>query len=184
MIENILQESMQNKSLVGLNYYGSDNAFYCGYVLEYNEEFLILQHYSKFGVADGLLIHKLGDIKYVEKETEYLKGMKLLIENKDSAMQQKYKLKKGRNHVENFTMLLESMIGNRDHLIKFELNDGDLYFGFIEWCDEDSFSIVNVDIDGLTGKAVFKLEDVKCYWIYDLECRKRAFIHKTRNSKK
>lgn len=93
-------------------------------------------------------------------------------------MQQSFSIKNKKGLLENFLILFESFIGNKQQLIKFELNDEDIYFGFIEWCDEDSFLIINIDIDGLViGRAIFKFEDVKLYWIDDLECRKRMILY-------
>src|SRR4051794_28055629 len=127
MIESILQESKKNRSLIGLNYYGS-SGFYCGYVLDFNNEFVIIQHFSKFGMQDGLLVHKLADIKYFEKDTEYLKGIKLLIQMGNSVQKQTYSLPSNKEITEGFLNLFESFIGNKEHLIKFELNDEELYF--------------------------------------------------------
>jgi len=178
MIENALHESKQKKSLIGVNYYGSNSGFYCGYVVEYNSEFIILQHYSKFGLQDGLLVHKLTDIKYLEKDTEYLNGIKLLIKNQELTMKQTFSLNMKKEQLDNFFTLFESFIGNKDYLIKFELNDEDIFFGLVEWCNEETFSIINIDLDGLIiGKAVFKFEDLKTYWIDDLECRKRKLLY-------
>jgi hypothetical protein len=178
MIEGILQKSKETKSLVGFNFYGSDGGFYCGYVLDYNSEFVIIQHFSKFGIYDGILVHKLSDIKYFETETDYLKGINTLIQHKDIMMKQAYSYNKHKNVLDNFTNLFESFIGNKEQIIKFELNDDDIYFGFIEWCDEDSFSIINLENDGsIVGKAIFKFEDLKAYWIDDLECRKRQVLY-------
>ena len=182
MIESILQESKNKKSLIGLNYYGA-TGFYCGYVLEFNDQFMIIQHFSKFGMPDGLLVHKIADIKYFEKDTEYLKGIQLLISTGDLVQKQKYSLPNNKEINEGFLNLFESFIGNKQHLIKFELNDEEIYFGFIEWCDEENFSIIQIDIDGLIlGKAIFRLEDIKCYWIDDLECRKRKMIYQSKNA--
>jgi hypothetical protein len=178
MIENILQESKDKKSLIGLNYYRGEG-FYCGYVLDFNDEFVVIQHFSKFGIPDGLLVHKIADIKYFEKETEYLKGIKLLLRN--SIQKQTYSLPDNKELTEGFLSLFQSFIGNKEYLIKFELNDGEIYFGFVEWCDEENFSIIQVDIDGLLGKAIFRLEDIKAYWIDDLESRKRKIIYQSKN---
>ena len=182
MIETILKESRKNKTLVGLNYYGNDSGFFCGYVIEFNADFVVLQHYSKFGMPDGILVHKLADIKYFEKDTEYLRGIKLLIKHQELIHKQTFSLANKKGSIESLFFMLESLIGDKDYLVKFELYDGEIHFGFVEWCDEESLSIIKVDPDGLTGKALFKLEDVKLYWVDDLECRKRKVVYKARNA--
>ncbi len=183
MILDIILKSKETKILIGFNFYGSDNGFYCGYVLEFNDEFVIIQHFSKFGISDGILVHKLSDIQYFETETKYLNGIKQLIDSKDDVQKQSFLLKRNKETLDSFTNLFESFIGDKRYLIKFELNDDEIYFGFIEWCDENSFSIINIDNDGeIIGKAIFKFEDLKLYWVDDLECRKRQILHKAKNA--
>ena len=75
MVLDIIEKSKNQKTPVGFNFYSSDNGFYCGFVLNYNEDFVIIQHFTKFGLYDGLLVHKLTDIKYFETETVYLNGI-------------------------------------------------------------------------------------------------------------
>lgn len=183
MVLDIIEKSKNSKTLVGFNFYGSDTGFYCGYVLEFNENFVIIQHFTKFGLYDGLLVHKLSDIKYYETETQYLKGIELAIKNHKLIAGQTYNLKKGNDFIESFNNLFESFIGNKEYLIKFEMNDDEIYFGFIEWCDESYFSIINIDNDGLIiGKATFKFEDLKLYWVDDMECRKRKLLYSSKNA--
>jgi hypothetical protein len=183
MVENLLKKSKETQSLVGFNFYGSDNGFYCGYVLDFNEDFIIIKHFSKFGVNDGHLVHKLSDIKYIESDTHYLNGIQLLIQNQNSLTNESFRIKDSKSVLDNFISLFESLIGNKEQLIKFELNDGEVYFGFLEWCDETYFSIINIDNEGLIiGKAIFKFEDLKLYWIDDMESRKRKLFYKSKNA--
>ncbi len=182
MFLDILEKSKSEKKLVELNCYGVAEGFYCGYVLAYNEEFVIVQHFTKFGIFDGILTLSLADIKFIESDTAYLKGIELLMNNQSLFLNQTFKLK-GKNE-DSFTHLFESFIGNKDYLIKFELSDEDIYFGFIAWCDEDYFSVINIDSDGsVMGNATFKFEDLKMYAVDDLECRKRKMLYDTQKSK-
>ena len=183
MILDIIETSKQTRNLIGFNYYGSDKGFYCGYVLEYSEDFVIIQHFSKFGATDGILAHKISDIQYFETDNPYINGIQLFIKNQDKIQKQTYSLPKNKDIAESFSNLFESFIGNKEYLIKFELTDGEIYFGFIEWCDENSFSIISIDNDGLiNGKSIFKFEDLKLYWIDGLESRKRQILYKSKNA--
>lgn len=177
MILDILEKSKKENKIIGLNFYGTDEGFNCGYVLEYTDEFVILQHFSKFGTADGIVTLSLSDIKFVETDTAYLNGIELLIKRQKEILTQTFHLKSKNEFKNNFTSLFESFIGNKDFIIKFELDDDEVYFGFIEWCDEDYFSIINIDLDGaVIGKATFRFEDLKVYTVDDLECRKRKVL--------
>mgnify|MGYP001222923429 CR=1 FL=1 len=177
MILDILEKSKKENTLIGLNLYGTDEGFNWGSVLEYTDEYGILLHFSKFGTADGIVTLSLADIKFVETETTYLKGIELLITRQKEILAQTYHLKSKNDFKDGFTTLFESFIGNKDYLIKVELDDEEVYFGFIEWTDEDYFSIINIDLDGIViGKATFRFEDLKCYTVDDLECRKRKVL--------
>jgi hypothetical protein len=183
MILDILQKSKENKSLIGFNYYGSNDSFYCGYVVDYNETIVVIQHFTKFGFSDGILVHKLDGIKYYETQSLYLNGIQLLIEKQIVISNQSYKLDLTNGYLESYTTLFESFIGNKDHIIKFEMDDAELYFGFIEWCDDDCFVVRKIDSDGfINGRSTFKFEDLKMYWIDDLECRKRKILYTKVNS--
>ena len=183
MILDIIQKSKETETLIGFNFYGSDSGFYCGFVIDYNEVFVIIQHYSKFGMSDGILVHKLVDIKYFETETDYLNGIQLIIDNPIEILKQTFKININNGYLDSFTNLFESFIGNKDYFIKFEMTDDEIYFGLIEWCDEESFSIKNIHSDGkVIGKSIFKFEDLKLYWIDDLECRKRKILYNKRKA--
>lgn len=177
MILDILENSKKENKLIGLNLYGTEEGFYCGYVLEFTEDFVILQHFSKFGSSDGIVTVSLSDVKFIETDTVYINGIELLIKRQKEIFTQTYHLKSKNDFKSEFTTLFESFIGDKDYIIKFELDDDEIYFGFIEWCDEDYFSIINLDLDGaVIGKATFRFENLKGYTIDDLECRKRKIL--------
>lgn len=177
MILDTLQKSKEVKSLIGFNLYGADNGFYCGYVLDFNESFVNIQHFTKFGLHDGILVHKLADVKYFETETDYLNGIQLLIDKPYEILKHNNKFNKETSYMDSFSVLFENFIGNSKSVVKFEMSDGEIYFGLVEWCDEENFAIKNIDSDGtISGKAIFKFEDLKLYWIDDLECRKRSLL--------
>lgn len=131
MILDIIENAKKKKTLIGLNFYGSDNGFYCGYVLDYSEYFVIIQHFTKFGVYDGLLVHKLADIKYYETDTLYLNGIQMLIDNPKKVLEQTVPLKTTEKFAEEFTGLFEHFIGNKAYLVKFEMADDEIYVGFV-----------------------------------------------------
>lgn len=185
MIQDILQHSKKSRKLIGFNFYGTSAGFYCGYVLDYTDKFLIIQHFTKIGVHDGILVKKISDIKYFETETDYLKGINYLIENQKEILTQTYTYKKDKYEDNTFTKIFENFIGNKEFIVKFELNDEEIYYGFLEWCDENSFSIINIDNSGIViGKAIFKFEDIKLYQIDEIECRKRVLLYKNNNQSK
>lgn len=184
MILDIFKKSKDTKEIIGFNFYGTDKGFYCGYVLKYTDDFVIIQHFTKFGERDGILVHKVSDIQYLDIETDYLKGLKYLIDHRSNFLPQTFSPKSVSEPLDEFNSLFQFLIGNKDYLVKFQLTDDDIYFGFVEWCDDNNFSIINIDVDGIKqGKAVFKFEDLKLYWLDDLECRKRKMLYEQKTAK-
>ena len=185
MILNLLNKSKTEKLLISLNLYGSDNGFYLGYVVDFSEEIVIIQHYNKFGLEDGLLTLNIADVKYFEIDTEYLKDIQFLISSKNRIQHQTLSVNDSDLAAESLTTLFEEFIGNKNYLIRFELMDEETYYGFLEWCDEDNFEILDIDSDGkIRGKLIFKFEDIKLYWLDDLDCRKRQILYKEKISTK
>jgi hypothetical protein len=47
IFNKILERSKHNKELLGLWKYNDDDGFWCGYVIDYNETLVKIQHYTK-----------------------------------------------------------------------------------------------------------------------------------------
>jgi len=79
----ILENSKANKELIGLWKYNDDEGFWCGYVINFNENFIKIQHYTKFGKKDGIIIAQMSDIESVDFQDDYAQAMQYVIDNAD-----------------------------------------------------------------------------------------------------
>jgi hypothetical protein len=179
MIQDILYNSKNNKSLIGFNLSNGDSTYYAGYVLDYTDEVLVLQNYTRFGIIDGVSVHILDDLKNFEVDTVYLNCLKYLIDNQLKMLSQMYEYTEPTIAKSELIQILEQYIANREVMLKFEMKDAHVYYGYLEWVDDLYFSINSIDVDGLLiGRNIFKHEELKLFWVDDLECRRRLMISK------
>ena len=80
IFNKILERSKLNKELLGLWKYNDDDGFWCGYVIDYNETLVKIQHYTKFGKPDGIIIAQIANIQSVDFDDEYAKAMQIVID--------------------------------------------------------------------------------------------------------
>jgi len=90
MLYKILEESKNNNKLISLSLYG-DVGFWCGVVLDYNEEFIELKHYTKYGDIDGIAIERISDIERIDIEDDHLKAIAILIKKNEQINKVEFK---------------------------------------------------------------------------------------------
>jgi hypothetical protein len=78
ILEKLLSHSKTTKTVIGIRKYNNEDEFYVGYIVDYNDTLIVLQHISKFGLEDGLLVEK---IESFEAEDDYIKSYQLLFKN-------------------------------------------------------------------------------------------------------
>jgi hypothetical protein len=77
---NIFEKSKENKELIGIIRYSDEESLWCGYILDFNEHYIKLQHYTKFGKIDGIMFIQIKDIKHIDFDDEYCKLMQVVID--------------------------------------------------------------------------------------------------------
>ena len=73
----ILKKSKENKEIIGIWKYNDDDGFWAGYVNDYNEELVTIQHFTKYGKSDGIIIERIENIKSVLNAVKYLKNCEI-----------------------------------------------------------------------------------------------------------
>ena len=77
----ILKKSKENKEIIGIwKYNDKDDGFWAGYVKDYNEELVTIQHFTKYGKSDGIIIERIENIISVDFDDDYSKAMQCLID--------------------------------------------------------------------------------------------------------
>lgn len=182
LMDSLLEKSKQEKELLSFYIYGDDK-FWCGYIIDYSEEFLVIQHFTKYGENDGIIIHPKNQIERIDFNDDYIKSMKYIIENKDiirKSNEINIVYTKNENYILN---VLKQLSGNNDVIVSFQISNKDFYTGYIlEFSDVDfTLNCIGQDGDAL-GMVLLKIEDVTNIDLDDLDNRKRNVLYKLRKA--
>ncbi|MEQ9165039.1 MAG: hypothetical protein RLO12_02180 [Fulvivirga sp.] len=175
---DILEKSKSDKKFIGIWLYNDDDGFWSGIVKDYTDDFVILQHYTKYGKPDGLIIEKIENIESIDFDDDYSRAMEYLIKNSelidvDSEVEIKI------NNPETWQKdILDDQIGKKDRIVRVQINHNNYYSGFVEWCDEDSLILALIGDEGQgEGKSIYKIEDINAIRVNDLENRKKLLLY-------
>lgn len=83
---NVLLEESQKKQLL-LSIYDNRNdidKFYVGYIVNLYDDSILIYSYNENGEGDGYLLIRLVDIYKIEKESDYLNSLNILVEQNTS----------------------------------------------------------------------------------------------------
>ncbi|GAA4056555.1 hypothetical protein [Flavobacterium chungnamense] len=178
-----LEKSKQNKELLSFTVYGDDSKFWCGYVVDYSEDFVAIQHFTKFGKKDGIIVHPIDNFERIDFNDDYVKAMECVIDYSD----QIYKpntMNLGFSQSENFyRSVLIQLTGNKDVIASFEISNDDYYSGYIIEVSDIDFAINCVGKSGEDlGMSLFKIEDITSIQLDDVDNRRRNILFKWRKA--
>lgn len=179
----ILERSKLNKELIGLWKYNDNENFWCGIVVDYNETLVKIQHYTKYGKHDGLIIAQISSIQNVDFNDDYAKAMQVVIDySQELEKEQKLNILLSENDDWDYH-IIKQMAGNSEIVTSIEINNSEYYSGFIVEVSETDFILNCVGKLGQDeGMAVFKIEDVTGFRINDIDNRKRAMLYNWRKA--
>jgi hypothetical protein len=183
IINKILERSRLNKELIGLWKYNDEDGFWCGYVIDYNESLVTIQHYTKYGKKDGIIIAQISDIQSLDFNDEYSNAMQYVID---------YSNELEKEDETNITItegedwqfeLLKQLEGNLDKITRLEINGSNYFSGFIQEVSEYDFILQCIGKLGEDeGTVIYKIEDITGFRINDIDNRKRAMLYKWRKA--
>lgn len=177
-MNDILSNSKLRKTLIGFHESGIDNNFQVGFVLDFNEEFILFQSVNRFGVKDGIHTVKTSNLEKIEIDTFYIRGIQVLFENHNLISNQiTNKATISFSESWQYDFLNEnSLIGE---LIAFQMGGAEFYdFGFLIDFDEEYLSVNLIGDSGENqGMSVYHLIDIDAFGLDSLECRKRKQLY-------
>ena len=183
IFNKILERSKLNKELIGLWKYNDEDGFWCGYVIDYNENLVTIQHYTKFGKKDGIIIAQISDIQSVDFNDEYAKAMQCVIDySYELEKEDETKIRITESEDWQFE-LLKQMEGNLDKITSLEINSTNYFSGFILEVSEYDFILHCIGKLGEDeGTVIYKIEDITGFRINDIDNRKRTMLYKWRKA--
>jgi len=183
ILEKILSNSKQNKSIIGVRKYSDGEDIYIGYIVDYNETLIVLQHITKYGLEDGLIVEMIENIESFETGGEYTSAYQHLLTNHKEIKEQTVKtlkLEEGQNWQYHLLTSMFDII----KIITVELNNNTFTHGFIVDFDETYVHLNQIDHVGKDeGTIIYKINDIVSLTIDRLESRKRLALYKWRKKK-
>jgi hypothetical protein len=183
ILNQILERSKENKELIGLWKYKDDESFWCGFVIDFNETLVKIQHFTKYGKPDGIIIAQISEIQNVDFNDDYAKAMQCVIDySKELEKEDKINLIISEGEDWDFD-ILKQMEGDFEKITSVEINSSDYFSGFILEVSESDFILNCVGKLGQDeGTVVYRIEDVTGFRINDIDNRKRAMLYKWRKA--
>ena len=136
LFTKMLLDSKENDKFLCLYEYSDDDKFWFGKVIDFNEEIIILQHYTKFGKKEGKIVLRRSMISEIDFDNKYSKTMAYVISHRYE-IDRKTEIPINCEDTENWRKSFLEQVKNRtDFLTSVKVN-GSFYSGFVKETDED-----------------------------------------------
>ena len=136
LFTKMLLDSKENDRFLCLYEYSDDDKFWFGKVIDFNEEIIIFQHYTKFGKKEGKIILRRSMISEIDFDNKYSKTMAYVISHRYE-IDRKTEIPINCEDTENWRKSFLEQVKNRtDFLTSVKVN-GSFYSGFVKETDED-----------------------------------------------
>lgn len=182
IIFEVLDKSKSEKELIGIWQYGADDGFLMGYVIDFNEDLVLFQHYTKYGKKDGIISLQFDGIQNIDLNDDYAKAMECLIKYSDIIeIQPEFKLLL--NETEDWqTELIQQLVKNKEIIVSLEINNS-YYSGYVLRASKSDFLLHCVGKMGEDeGRVVYQIDDINEFKIHDLDDRKKDLLFKWRKT--
>ncbi|MGV3459251.1 MAG: hypothetical protein ACO1N9_02230 [Flavobacterium sp.] len=183
VLQQIFERSKNNKELLSIAKYSDEDTFWCGFVVDHNDILVKLQHFTKYGKKDGIIVARLSDIERVDFNDDYTKAMQVVIDySSELEKENRIELDLSDNDNWDFT-ILKQLEGNSSEVSSIEISGSTHYTGYIVEVSETDFTLHCVGKMGEDeGFAILKIEDITSFHLNDIDNRKRAMLYKWRKA--
>ena len=178
----ILQHSKENQSIIAVYNDPEGDNFWAGYILDFNDEFFTMQHISKYGKKDGILIEPYFKISRIDVD-DYCKCLNYLKEH-HTDLDQENPITFNATAEEHWVRQILGEINDQtEYVTRIQLNNNSRFAGFIRNLTEDDFELKCIGSEGTDeGSLYFQIDDVSSIRVNDLEARRRLFFYNYRRS--
>lgn len=184
MIKEILNQAKLENKFVGIWNYDEDNKFWSGRVIDFNDEFVVIEHYTKYGKPDGTMIQKIALIQSIDFNDGYSEMMEYLVLN-HQALDKSPETKMGIPTSENWQFeILNRFVSNQEVVVGISLEGDNLYYGMIHKCNEAHTVLHCISSEGHDDFfSMYKNEDIIEISVNNLDARKRLMLYNWRKNK-
>lgn len=172
VLKKILQESKDDKKIIGIRIYRDDEKFWCGYIIDFNENLVLIQHFTEFGQTDGLVLEKIENIESIDSDDNYSSTFQYLIESQNDIKTESKNIDLPNSENWQYDFLERFKITNQ--IISLEFEDDFTIYGEIENLDSEFIKIKTVgNLGDLDGHSTYRLSDITAIRIDNVESTKR-----------
>ncbi|MFP9099256.1 hypothetical protein ACLI09_09395 [Flavobacterium sp. RHBU_24] len=184
LFTDVFERSKKHKEIISVRCYKDDEGFWAGYVQDYTDDIISLKHYTKYGKPDGVIILNISDIKSIDFDDDYSRAMQCVIDySAEIDKEMPLDVDIPTSELWQFS-LLKYAENNKELVAKVEINNGDLYSGFVEQVSEDDVILHFVgNLGESEGRGIYRIEDITAVRLNDVESRKRLMLFKWRQAK-
>ncbi len=180
---DVLKRSKENKEIIGIWKYSDDDGFWVGYVKDYNEDLVLLQHFTKYGKSDGIIVERIDNIKSIDFDDDYAKAMQCLIDySSELDKDDPFDIVLSESQ-EWQTEILKQIEGTK-RIARLEINGSDYISGFVIKMSEYDLILRSIGEMGEDeGTVIYRIEDITAVRVNDIENRKRVMLFNWRNTR-
>lgn len=177
MINEILEKAKNEKKFIGIWTYDNDDGFWSGRVKDFNEEMVFIEHFTKYGKPDGVVVEQIDNIQSIDFNDGYSEVMEFLIAN-NKVLDTQEEILMEIPKTENWQFeILKEYVGNDSIIVRIQLQDDNTFTGFVNKCDEETVVLNCVGSEGHDEFfTLYKNEDIKVIRVNDIEARKRLLL--------
>jgi hypothetical protein len=184
LLFEVLEKSKKYKEIIGIWKYNDDDGFWAGYVKEYTEELVTIQHFTKYGKSDGIIVERIDNIQSIDFDDDYAKAMQCLVDY-STVLDKDENFKLELNDNQDWQIEILKQLEGTDQIVRLEINGSDYFSGFITKLSASDLVLYCVGKMGENeGTVIYRIEDVTAVRVNDIENRKRAMLYKWRKARK
>ena len=173
--KKILQDSKDNKKFIGIRNYDYDDKLLCGFIKDFNDNLVLVQHFTEYGEMDGLILVRMEDIEILESNDDYCLAIQFLAEYKNN-INEIYK-NIDLSNLENWQFDFLNKFKNTDKIIAIEFEGDYTIYGIIEDLDVKFITLKTVgQIGDLDGFSTYRLSNIKALMIDNFESLNRKIL--------
>ncbi|WP_445721954.1 hypothetical protein [Flavobacterium sp.] len=183
ILHQLLKKSKETKELLSVWQYNAEKGSLVGYVVDFNDEFIVFNQFTKFGKPDGKIILNLSSVKTIDYNDDYTKVMECLIQYSD-VIDKPLETNIPIEFIDQWQFeTLKHLITMKDQIASFEINGGDFYTGFVKKLSNEDFVLQCIGKNGEDqGNALYKIEDITEIRLDDMDDKRRLLLYKWRNA--
>jgi hypothetical protein len=182
MLKEVLKNAKDNNRFIGIWVYGDSDGFWSGYVQDFNDEFVIIKHFTKFGKYDGIIIEKIENIESIDFEDDYSEGMEYIIAN-NQLLEKEEETEVVIIDFEQWQYnVLLPLLNDMSKVVKIQISKDNYYNGFVKEISKDFLILKVIGSNGEdNGNTIYKIDDITSIRINDIESRKRLMLYNWKN---